>query len=276
MTDSITFATLGCIVLATIAPTSAFVGSHSHSHSHSHSDSQSGKDVHGNDFCVDISRYGHVAVNVTWKEVYDTCDVRQVCTLRNEEVCGDVTDLKCDIVAYTECKTTEVEEKCTKPAEEIRWADQWWCEESHEFINHTKTMPQCHNVTKQNCVSKWEMDDQGNKFWAGNEECEPVTWQECTLKPIQSKFEIPKVDCRLTEKIPYCDHKQVDSTRKRTTVTCAVKSTQSCKPVPVRKCTTITWQDCHDVPVTGNASYVPIYEPYQEKLHLQKCLLPNL
>ena len=49
-----------------------------------------------------------------------------------------------------------------------------------------------------------------------------MTWQECTLKPIQSKFEIPKVDCRLTEKIPYCDHKQVDSTRKRTTVTCAV------------------------------------------------------
>lgn len=34
-------------------------------------------------------------------QVYDTCDVRQVCTLRNEEVCGDVTDLKCDIVAYT-------------------------------------------------------------------------------------------------------------------------------------------------------------------------------
>ena len=63
--ESITVATLGCILLATIAPTSGFVGSHHGSNSHSNS----GKDVHGNDFCVDISRYGHVAVNATWKEV---------------------------------------------------------------------------------------------------------------------------------------------------------------------------------------------------------------
>ena len=73
--ESITVATLGCILLATIAPTSGFVGSHhgshhgSHSHSHSNSHSHSGKDVHGNDFCVDVSRYGHVAVNASWVQV---------------------------------------------------------------------------------------------------------------------------------------------------------------------------------------------------------------
>ena len=69
--ESLTIATLGCILLATLAPASAFVGSHhgSHSHSNSHSHSHAGKDVHGNDFCVDVSRYGHVAVNATWKEV---------------------------------------------------------------------------------------------------------------------------------------------------------------------------------------------------------------
>ena len=27
------------------------------------------KDVHGDDFCVDISRYGHIAINETWKQV---------------------------------------------------------------------------------------------------------------------------------------------------------------------------------------------------------------
>ena len=68
---TITVATLGWFLLAIIAPTSAFVGSHygSHSHSHSNSHSHSGKDVHGNDFCVDVSRYGHVAVNATWIQV---------------------------------------------------------------------------------------------------------------------------------------------------------------------------------------------------------------
>ena len=69
--ESITIATLGCILLATTAPASGSLGSHqsSNSHSHSHSHSDLSKDVHGNDFCVDISRYGHVAVNVTWKQV---------------------------------------------------------------------------------------------------------------------------------------------------------------------------------------------------------------
>ena len=26
-------------------------------------------------------------------------------------------------------------------AEDIRWAQQWWCEDNHECINHTKKMP---------------------------------------------------------------------------------------------------------------------------------------
>jgi len=234
-----------------------------------------GKDPHGNDFCVDVSRYGHVAVNATWLEVEDTCNVEQICKWKNQTVCGDVTNMQCSIVAYTECKTTQVEEKCTKPVEEIKWADQWWCDERPNTTTHFKEMPVCKNVTKQNCVTKWEMDDQGNKYWAGNEDCEPVTWQECDIVPVEVPFEFPTVECVPTEKIPYCDRKQVDSTRKRTTVTCEVKSTQSCKPVTSRSCVNIEWYDCHDEP-RQNKSHVAIWKPYQERLHLQKCLLPNL
>jgi len=280
---TITVAALGCILLATLAPASAFVdphhGSHhgSHSHSHSHSDSPLGKDPHGNDFCVDVSRYGHVAVNATWLEVEDTCNVEQICKWKNQTVCGDVTNMQCSIVAYTECKTTQVEEKCTKPVEEIKWADQWWCDERPNTTTHFKEMPVCKNVTKQNCVTKWEMDDQGNKYWAGNEDCEPVTWQECNITLVEKDFKIPKVDCHTENvpQIPYCDRKQVDSTRKRTTVKCEVQKTQSCKPTTVEKCVTIDVTDCRDEPVPGE-SHVAIWKPYQERLHLQKCLLPNL
>ena len=140
-------------------------------------------------------------------QVEDTCNVEQICTWKNDTVCGDVTSMQCSIVAYTgtdpaqavifkrnvnlysnhylptrvfagkdtknitaiawtgdhhqiECKTTEVEEKCTKPVEDIQWADQWWCDETEDTTTHFKEMPVCHNVTKQNCVTKWEMDDQ--------------------------------------------------------------------------------------------------------------------
>ena len=36
---------------------------------------------------------------------------------------------------------------------------------------HIKLEPRCRNVTKQDCVTKWELNAQGRKIWAGNEEC---------------------------------------------------------------------------------------------------------
>ena len=36
---------------------------------------------------------------------------------------------------------------------------------------HIKLEPRCRNVTKQDCVTKWELNSQGRKVWAGNEEC---------------------------------------------------------------------------------------------------------
>jgi hypothetical protein len=37
------------------------------------------------------------------------------------------------------------------------------CNETTEFIPHTKMMPECKNVTKQNCVTKWETDADGKQ-----------------------------------------------------------------------------------------------------------------
>jgi len=37
------------------------------------------------------------------------------------------------------------------------------CNESTTTQNHLKMLPECHNVTKQNCVTKWEADALGNQ-----------------------------------------------------------------------------------------------------------------
>ena len=55
-----------------------------------------------------------------------------------------------------------MEETCTKPVEDIKWVEQWWCDDNPTTIQINKTMPVCHNVTKQNCVTKWEMDEQAS------------------------------------------------------------------------------------------------------------------
>ena len=56
-------------------------------------------------------------------------------------------------------------------------------------------VPKCRNVTKQNCVTLWEKDANGNQVWAGKEGCEPVTWQECKLVDKEVKFLVPEITC---------------------------------------------------------------------------------
>ena len=37
------------------------------------------------------------------------------------------------------------------------------CQEAMDVVQHTKMMPECKNVTKQNCITKWETDEDGNQ-----------------------------------------------------------------------------------------------------------------
>ena len=37
------------------------------------------------------------------------------------------------------------------------------CKEGMDVVQHTKMMPECRNVTKQNCITKWETDENGNQ-----------------------------------------------------------------------------------------------------------------
>ena len=53
------------------------------------------------------------------------------------------------------------------------------CTQSKRSIPHRKLVPECTNVTKHNCVlTNWETDEYGNQVWAGNEACDPISWQE--------------------------------------------------------------------------------------------------
>merc|ERR1711944_44697 len=76
------------------------------------------------------------------------------------------------------------------------------CQEAMDVVQHTKMMPECRNVTKQNCITKWETDEDGNQVWAGNEACEPVTWRECKLVPRQVDFKVPKLNVTEPRKFP--------------------------------------------------------------------------
>ena len=90
------------------------------------------------------------------------------------------------------------------------------------MIPHVKMLPECKNVTKQNCVTLWETDPQGNQVWAGNEACEPVTWQECKLVDKTVHFRVPEVNCTPKQELWYHVPEPVELTRMTNTFSCKV------------------------------------------------------
>ena len=82
------------------------------------------------------------------------------------QVCGDVTEIQCDIVPYTEC---EMRMQST-PYQSFKEIPQKYrihdCNLTTNFTYHHKMVPECKNITRQNCVTKWETDENGQQVAA--------------------------------------------------------------------------------------------------------------
>merc|ERR1712038_274355 len=230
-------------------------------------------DLHSGEFCVDVSTFGPVLYDATPREKCTTVFNKQ-CEDKTEQVCDDVTEIQCEIQPYTECQMTmEVE---TYKGNEVvqKTFEKKLCQEAMDVVQHTKMMPECRNVTKQNCITKWETDEDGNQVWAGNEACEPVTWRECKLVPRQVDFKVPKIECNGAEEIPYQDMEEVELEQMVTKMVCEVKHVTACNPVVSTKCANINYQECAELP-EETCEEIEMQLPRQEKEHKKKCLLPD-
>jgi hypothetical protein len=142
------------------------------------------------------------------------------------------------------------------------------------MVPHIKQVPECRNVTKQNCVTLWETDSYGKQKFASQEDCEPVTWQECKLVDKEVQFIIPKVECTPQPPIWYHIPEPVTKTKETNTMTCVVKSTTNCISKTRNDCKHIYFQECREIPIpTCEPKYV--HKPTQAKEHKKKCLLPD-
>ena len=85
------------------------------------------------------------------------------CEAKQQNVCIDVTETKCEVVPYKECKMglepMEYTEKKLAPKLFVEKS----CYEGKKTIPHKKLFPECKNVTKQNCVTLWETDENGQQ-----------------------------------------------------------------------------------------------------------------
>lgn len=230
-------------------------------------------DLHNKEFCVDVSTFEPVVWEEKDGEECQTIFVKR-CEDKNENVCEDVTETKCEVQPYTECSMgLEPQEFSETKLEPVQFTEKV-CETGKKVIPHTKMLPQCKNVTKQNCVTLWETDENGQQVWAGNEACEPVTWQECKLVPKTVSFIVPEIKCEDGQSIWYHEPRPKTDTRMTNTFDCVVKKTTNCKTEVRPDCKQVKYQSCREVPVT-NCKPKKVHVPTQEKLHRKKCLLPD-
>ena len=78
-------------------------------------------------------------------------------------MCDEVTEIQCDVVPYTQCSMEMEETPYKSYAMENQIYRRKSCSEGMDVVQHTKMMPECRNVTKQNCITKWETDEEGNQ-----------------------------------------------------------------------------------------------------------------
>merc|ERR1719430_2490838 len=234
---------------------------------------EGGVDLHNEEFCVDVSTYQPVVWVERDGEECKTEFVKQ-CEDRTEEVCAEVTETRCEVVPYKECKAEQVPQYYSETELTPKKFIEKSCITGKKSVPHKKLLPECRNVTKQNCVTNWETDEFGKQVWAGTDACEPVTWQECKLVPKDVQFIVPEITCNDHQELWYHEPEQQTGTRMTNTFTCEVKSTSHCKAQTRPDCKQITWNECREVPVQS-CNYKKVHAPTQELLHRKKCLLPD-
>ena len=119
------------------------------------------------------------------------CSITEYCLkmnalpLINQQVCGEVVNFICELVPYTECEMKMQATPYRSFREFTRKYYKHSCNTTYEHVYHQKMIPECKNITRQNCVTKWETDANGqqvcNFLTYGHHELQHCCLQICYL-----------------------------------------------------------------------------------------------
>jgi len=222
--------------------------------------------------CVDISRYLPVEYTESIQELcWDKLDT--TCTKHSKEVCVPVPVTECEIVEYPECENIHSDHQVRDDSLLDEQFLQQLCVISNEkkIISETKKMPVCKTVSKQQCDSKWVVNEQGEKVWAGNDNCKEVSWEDCTLEDKIVTQEVDVWDCRPdTEPIVFQVAKIKTVDVRTTDRVCQPRANPVCSQSTEERCETVEWEDCYDS-VTRHCNKFNLNVPHQEYDHRLRC-----
>ena len=222
--------------------------------------------------CVDISRYSDILYE---ESTHDVCTYRvaSVCSKSTSSACVSIPIEKCTVVGYANCQAETFTELLRDDMGETQSFIPKKCHQSGEetLVEYHKT-PVCEPVTKEQCDSKWVVNEFGEKVWAGNENCQQVTWEDCKLVDVQTPISVPQYTCTDLPAVTYTlpSYAEVEVTGYRTE--CVPAANAACQTNYVQECTDLEYEECQDIiePLCFNQMMVQI--PYQTYDHRLKCI----
>ena len=225
---------------------------------------------HDNDECVDVSRYGDVEYNTTTENVC-SYKVERSCQPRSERVCVNIPATECTMEAGVNCNTDKFGQtvRCDT-TEKIPFTPKSCFENGFQILQEIKKKPECKNVTKAVCDSKWEIDATGEKVWAGNQNCREKTWEDCRLVDKVVQEEVPVLTCQDEAAESYLA--LVIQEEEVTTIQtqCSASGGALCRVLESTECTQVEWTECEER-VIADCRPVTTRVPYQEYEHLLRC-----
>ena len=106
--------------------------------------------------CTDVSQYKKVNYTSSIKKrCWPTIDKRN--TTKTERRCINVTYDDCDLHLYTNCSLHMFPEEFNGTELVTLNFTKIECRQLIRNETHFKLVPHCHNVTRQNCVTKWDI-----------------------------------------------------------------------------------------------------------------------
>ena len=235
-----------------------------------------GGDHHGDghdDHCVDISRYSEIQYNIS---VADTCTYRtsRVCTKKVNSACVAIPYQNCKVVGYAKCASDEfVKTFHDDTTESLPFTGKDCFQNGVKHLQENHPVPKCQNVTKEHCDSKWVLNAAGEKVWAGNENCQTKTWEECHLEDNFETIEVPVWNCVDSETIyynvPVLKEVQVPGYVSK----CTAAAYAECSTTTKQECATVEYEECADIIEPFCLGSMEFRIPYQTFDHRLKCIL---
>jgi hypothetical protein len=227
--------------------------------------------------CVDISRYSELQYNNSRPQVC-SYQVKKQCQQHMQKVCAAVPLQTCRLQPAPDCTQTPVGKQLIRSdkIQQQQFTPKVCQQAGTKTISQQQQRPVCKQVTKpQHCESKWIINDLGEKVWDGNENCQSVTAEECTLETYSVPIQVPVYSCQDGQPLTYTA--PVAATQEVTAF--ATNCQAAAKPVCTatgtkQECIEVAYEDCVDQIVPQCQASQQTYQiPYQTFDHRLKCLV---